>query len=89
MPEHKRDTRAMLRAIHRDMVENNLGIALLLNHYGLPQVSQEQIEKALAEEDVTRPVKSPTVTAGHLSTCDPAVHSRTRVAHPIRDGEPR
>ena len=80
-----RDTRAMLRSIHRDMVENNLGMALILNHLGLPQVSQEQIEKALAEEGVTRPVNSPLATTGHLSTGEPTVHRRIRAVPPRRE----
>jgi hypothetical protein len=88
MPEHKRDLR-IDNLMRRMSVRVDLNFAKLCDHFGIPPVTDEEVDEALAEEGVTRPVKSPTVATGQLSTGEPPVHSKPHAALPTRDGEPR
>jgi hypothetical protein len=89
MPEHKRDFRADFRKINRFVVRSDLRFARLMDHFGIPDVSDEEVDKFLAEESLTRPVKSSTAVMAHLSTGSPSVHREPRATHPRRAGEPR
>jgi hypothetical protein len=89
MLELKHDTRTLLRQLRRALARDDLRFAKFLDHWGIPDVSEEEVDKALAKEGLTRPVKSTTAAAGHLSTSGPSIHRRPRAALPTRNGEPR
>ena len=78
----------MVSQINRMLVRSDLRFAMLLDHLGIPEVTDDEVDEALAEEAVRHPVKSPLATTGHLSTCEPTVHRRGR-ATPQRREEAR
>ena len=44
------DTRDALSRLHRSTVRTNLNLRKLLDHFGIPDVTEEEVDRALAEE---------------------------------------
>lgn len=63
----KGSIRDMLDRLHRDIVEQNLAMAKLLAHFGIEDVSEEEVDKALREEGLSparaTPVSPPSSTS--------------------------
>jgi hypothetical protein len=75
--------------IRRLMTRADLRFAKLFDHLGIPQVTDEEVEAALAADPLAHLVKSSTAATIQLSTGESSVHRRAHAALPIRREEPR
>jgi hypothetical protein len=89
MPERNYASRKACAKLVRGFARIDLNIAKILDHYGIPQSTDEEVDEVLAKEGILRPVKSTTAATGHLSTGRPSVHREPRATLQSRDGEPR
>jgi hypothetical protein len=88
MPEHKRDFRTTI-AMRRLEARVDLQFDKFCDHFGIPRITKEEIDNALAEELSRHAVNCPAATTRHLSTTGPSVHRRPHATEPIRDEEAR
>jgi hypothetical protein len=58
MAEPERDHRQILAQLRRSMAANRLSLARLLNHFGIPDVPDEEVEAALITSGLARPPRS-------------------------------
>jgi hypothetical protein len=89
MPARERDLRAEYTKLCRLEKRADLQVAKLFDHLGIPQVTDEEVNEALAKDPLMRLVKPPTVATSQLSTDGSAVHRRLNAALPIRHEDPR